>query len=426
MVNIFWFRRDLRLHDNHALSLALSENIPVLPVFIFDTNITSTLPEDDSRISFIYNTLKTLNNTITKTGSSLLVLRGSPEDILKNLINSVSVKKVFINNDYEPYALERDKNIGTLLHEKGIELISVKDQVIYEKSEVVKENNDPYIVFTPYSKKWKKQLKEDHIQHYNVNTDNFVKETHKFPSLSDFEFTESTIIIPHFNLGKIQDYDKYRDFPAMNHTTDLGPHLRFGTISIREIVKTALNQNHTFLNELIWREFFMQILFHFPDVITNNFKPQYNNIRWINNPDDFKKWKAGETGYPFVDAGMRQLSTTGTMHNRARMIAAGFLCKHLLTDWRLGEAWFAHMLLDYEQSSNNGNWQWAAGTGCDAAPYFRIFNPVMQQKKFDGSLEYIRKWIPEYGTSAYPDPIIEHNFARNRAIEAYKAAINSR
>jgi deoxyribodipyrimidine photo-lyase len=421
-INIFWFRRDLRLRENTALDQALRSGLPVLPVFIFDSDIIDELQADDPRISFIYKCLFSINSDLEKAGSNLHIYSGDPVKIWNDLLASFDINSVFINKDYEPYSIERDLRTESLLKEHGVILKRYKDQVIFEENEVMKSDNSPYTVFTPYKNRWMKNLYEN--PPVNVfgreKNQNYYPSRIRFPSLAELGFSESIVKVRPYNLSVIKDYDKYRDFPAADRTSYLSPHLRFGTVSIRSIVDIALQENQVFLGELIWREFFMQILYHFPDVVTQNFRRKYDSIKWINNEDDFKRWCNGETGYPFVDAGMRQLHKTGFMHNRVRMITAGFLCKHLLIDWRWGEAFFAEKLLDYELSSNNGNWQWAAGTGCDAAPYFRIFNPSEQQKKFDPQKEYIRKWVEEINKPSYPEPMIEHVFARERALMAYK------
>jgi deoxyribodipyrimidine photo-lyase len=425
-INIFWFRRDLRLEDNTALTRALNSGLPVLPVFIFDTNITGELPADDPRINFIHETLTSLNNVLQESGFSVYILKGDPVVIWEKLMISFNINAVYINKDYEPYAIQRDKAIELLLAEKQIPLIRNKDQVIFEEREILKSDNDPYTIFTPYKNKWLQNLAADKPLGETISQakiQNFHKFNSKFLSLKDLGFKETSLRVKPYDLSVIKDYDKYRDYPSEDRTSYLGSHLRFGTVSIRNMVRIAAEQNATFLSELIWREFFMQILFNFPDVVTNNFKSKYDNIQWRNNEEEFEKWCRGETGYPIVDAGMRQLNKTGFMHNRVRMITAGFLCKHLLIDWRWGEAYFAQKLSDYELSSNNGNWQWAAGTGCDAAPYFRIFSPYSQQKKFDPDEKYIRKWVEDLDNSSYPKPMVENDFARKRAIETYKSGI---
>ena len=423
-VSIFWFRRDLRLEDNIALYESISSKSNVLPIFIFDDNILNELPNDDPRVNFIYQTLFDINLVLKKHNTSLLILKGKLEDVWNKLIQNYTIESVFINKDYEPYAIKRDQKLGEVLKANRIELHSFKDQVVFEESEVVKANGEPYTVFTPFKRKW--------LALYNpltlkpkITFENFHQENYPFPKKEELGFKSSNIYVKDFNLNGVKTYAETRNFPILDSTSYLGPHLRFGTIGVRQIISKLDPNNGVFLSELIWREFFMQILFHFPQVITGNFRPKYDGIKWLNKEEDFNKWCNGETGYPMVDAGMRQLNKTGYMHNRVRMVTAGFLCKHLLIDWRFGEAYFAKKLLDFELSSNNGNWQWAAGTGCDAAPYFRIFNPIEQLKKFDTSEGYINKWISEYGTARYPEPIVEHKFARTRALEQYKIGINN-
>ncbi len=421
-ISIFWFRRDLRLRDNTALNQSIRKNLKVLPIFIFDDEILKELPDDDPRVNFIYHNLNRIDQTLKKHHSSLLCLKGKPIRIWKELIKKFEIKNVFVNKDYEPYARDRDHNIQKLLEKNGISFFSLKDQVIHEENDVLKNDNKPYTIFTPFKKKWLELYEQDQYSS-ELNYDHFYREIRPFPSLDQLGIKKSHIKVQDFDLSKIDEYEKSRDYPHTDQTSYLSPHLRFGTVSIREVLSKLKPENHVFQSELIWREFFMQILYHFPHVVTENFKPKYNAIKWLNDPTDFQKWCQGKTGYPLVDAGMRQLNETGYMHNRVRMITAGFLCKHLLIDWRLGEAYFAKKLLDYELSSNNGNWQWAAGTGCDAAPYFRIFNPIEQQKKFDKNKIYIKKWLPEYNSDQYPQPIIDHKFARKRALETYKIGL---
>ncbi|WP_139957540.1 cryptochrome/photolyase family protein [Flavicella sediminum] len=421
----FWFRRDLRLHDNKALFKALNSGKPVIPLFIFDTNITNRLPKNDARIGFIHQQLAELDAQLKKAGSSLLIKKGNPIEIWETLTQEHKIEAVYCNKDYEPTAIERDFNVKKLLKEQNISFYQEKDQVIFEESEVVKDDSKPYTVYTPYKNKWLKKLAVTNIEKFPSEelTANFCKTTSTFPSLEKLNFEKSSIQVKAPNFNFLNDYDSIRDFPFIDKTSYLSPHLRFGTFSIREILQKAQATNAVFLSELIWREFFMQILFHFPRVANENFKVKYNRIEWRNNEEEFKNWCNGTTGYPMVDAGMRQLNKTGYMHNRVRMITAGFLCKHLLIDWRWGEAYFAEKLLDYELSSNNGNWQWAAGTGCDSAPYFRVFNPSEQLKKFDKDLQYIKKWITDFDELSYPQPIVDHKTARLRAIERYKTGL---
>ena len=425
-INIFWFRRDFRLRDNHGLFQATTSGLPVLPVFIFDTNITSELLTDDPRLNFIYEALTSMNNDLAAFGGSLLILKGDPLTEWEKLSARYDINAVYINKDYEPYAIQRDNSVEALLKERGISLLRFRDQVIFEEKEIVKADCQPYTVFTPYKNKWLRTLTESPaLKNYSQDLQNkFLNTDIEFPSAGIAGITPCTIKVKPFNLDTIRDYDKYRDYPAADKTSYLGPHLRFGTVSIRELVDLALKENPVFLGELIWREFFMQILFNFPHVVTGNFKSGFDNIQWRNIEEEFERWCAGETGYPLVDAGMRQLNETGFMHNRVRMITAGFLCKHLLIDWRWGEAYFAQKLLDYELSSNNGNWQWASGTGCDAAPWFRVFNPSLQLDKFDHNREYVKKWVPGVSGKDYPDPIVDHNQARVRAISVFKSGLN--
>ena len=425
-INIVWLRRDLRLEDNVAIHEASKDGLKVVLLFIFDRDILDDLPQDDARVYFFFKQLRSLNTELQKTGSSVLTKYGRPFDIWEQLLTEFDIHKVYFNKDYEPYAFKRDKAIVKFLNEKNIGIETFKDHVIFEPGEVMKKDGTPYTVFTPFKRKWLEKYQ-------NTNTSGFtsppsscwLKKDFPFPSPEDIGLKKSPIEVPPYDLRKIMDYDRKRDIPAVEGTTLLGPHLRFGTVSIRKMAAQALKENATFLSELIWREFFIQIMYFFPYVITHSFRPKYDNIKWINDPNDFEAWCKGNTGYPLVDAGMKQLNKTGYMHNRVRMITAGFLCKHLLIDWRWGESYFANKLLDYELASNNGNWQWAAGTGCDAAPYFRVFNPTTQLKKFDPQFEYVRKWIPGFNPSSYIDPIVDHSFARQRAINTYKAGIEN-
>ncbi len=425
-INIFWFRRDLRLVDNTGLNKALASGLQVLPLFIFDTNIIDELPPDDPRVSFIYESLSAIDKELNKFGSSVLILKGDPLKVWEELASTYNINEVFINKDYEPYAIERDNLIESLLAEHGTGFRRFRDQVIFEENDILKSDGKPYTVFTPYKNSWLRKFREDltsFVPKKMPENLTFYKNLIRFPSRGELEQQKSSIRVRDYDLSVIPDYHKYRDIPAVDKTSYLSPHLRFGTVSIRELVLKAYKENPIFLNELIWREFFMQILYHFPHVVTNNFKSLYDDISWRNDENEFLRWCNGETGYPIVDAGMRQLNSTGYMHNRVRMITSGFLCKHLLTDWRWGEAYFAGKLLDYELSSNNGNWQWAAGTGCDAAPYFRVFNPETQQKKFDPAMEYTRRWVEDIDKSTYPREVVDHDFARQRAVDTYKAGI---
>ena len=424
-ITFFWFRRDLRLEDNVGLLHALESKYPVIPLFIFDENILDSLPKNDPRVGFIHDSLSKINKKLQEMGSSLLVKKGKTQEVWQALIQEFDVKEVFFNKDYEPFAIKRDLAISEVLEANKTACFSFKDQVIFEEKEITKADGLPYTIYTPYkNKRLEKYKSTPQIPEYDATDlfSNFDKNSFAFPTLEQIGFEESPIkVIPH-NLKNVANYHQTRDFPALDSTTHLSPHLRFGTVSIRKLVHWASNKNEVFLSELIWREFFMQILFSFPKVVTNNFKSAYDGIQWRNNEEDFKRWCSGTTGYPMVDAGMRELNETGYMHNRVRMVVASFLCKHLLINWQWGEAYFAEKLLDFELSANVGNWQWAAGTGCDAAPYFRVFNPEIQLKKFDEKGIYIRKWIPEFDLG-YGKPMVEHAFARDRAIATYKAGI---
>ncbi len=430
-VNIFWFRRDLRLDDNVGFYNALKSEHPVLPIFIFDEEILKKLPKDDARITFIYETLQKMRTKLEdKNTSSIAMFHGEPATIYKNLLEKYNIDTVFTNRDYEPYAKDRDDKIQQLLNDNNIKFKTFKDQVIFEQNEVTKKDGLPYVVYTPYMKVWKEQFKTHTLDFYY--TSSFLKnliQDKELPnlSLSDIGFTKSNqkikkhIVTP----ALIQNYEDTRNFPAQDATSKLGPHLRFGTVSIRKMIEKAITEkNEIFWQELIWREFFMQILWHFPHTSKNSFKAKYDRIDWRNNEAEFLKWCNGQTGYPLVDAGMRQLNETGFMHNRIRMLVGSFLCKHLLIDWRWGEAYFAEKLHDYEMASNIGNWQWVAGSGVDAAPYFRIFNPTTQIKKFDNDLAYIKKWVPDFQEFTYPKEMVDHKEARERCLATYKEALN--
>ena len=426
--SVFWFRRDLRLNDNLGLNAALSSGLKVIPIFIFDTEIINKLEKNDLRIKMIHAALVKLNDAMLGNRCNVGMYLGNPKAVFESLINKYKIKSVYTNRDYEPYALKRDKSIKSFLEKKNITFKSFKDQVIFEKDEVVKDDGNPYKVYTPYSRKWIEKLNTSGFE--TCKSENKLNSLANialpYLSLKEIGFDEKEFGIPFFNIDSktIEKYEETRNFPYLNSTSRIGAHLRFGFISIRKLVEKALkNSNKTYLKELIWREFFMQILWHFPYTEKKSFKPKYDNIKWLNNNEEFKKWCEGNTGYPLVDAGMRELNQTGFMHNRVRMLVGSFLCKHLLIDWRWGEKYFAKKLLDYEMSSNVGNWQWVAGCGVDASPYFRIFNPKEQIKKFDKDFKYIKKWVPDYLTSSYPKEIIDHKFARNRCLETFKAAV---
>src|SRR5690554_603816 len=428
-INVCWLRRDLRLHDHHALDQALQAGLPVLLLFIFDKNILSQLSDNaDKRVTFIHQTLSRLNEELRRFNSSICVVHDTPLHTFQQLLEKFEVKEVFANHDYEPYAVTRDQEISGFLSSNHIRFHTFKDQVIFEKSEVMKPDNSPYTVFTPYSRLWKKryfQIGEQRFLSEEKLSGLLKTEIFPIPPLEAMGFEEATLSIspPQLSEAILINYHQTRNLPSVPGTSQVSTYLRFGLVSVRELVRLAQQHSETWLNELIWREFFMMILFHFPQVVDQSFKPKYDRIPWRNDEEEFDRWCKGETGYPIVDAGMRQLNGTGWMHNRVRMIVASFLVKHLLIDWRWGEAYFGEKLLDYELASNNGNWQWAAGGGCDAAPYFRIFNPWTQAKKFDPKEEYVRQWVKEYDDSYIP-PMVDHEFARKRALETYKRALS--
>jgi deoxyribodipyrimidine photo-lyase len=430
-ISIFWFRRDLRLQDNAGLYEALKNNTAVLPIFIFDTAILNQLEDkQDKRVNFIYQTIKDLKQKLEQVGSSLAVFYGNPKTIWQTLLATYNIKKVYANHDYEPYAKERDAKIASLLQTQDIAFSTYKDQCIFEKDEILKDDGKPYTIFTPYSRKWKAKVNDFYLQSYPTEKyiGNFLQTPPlSLPSLSSMGFEEINLVFPHPSVADelLVNYGEKRDFPAIKGTSRLSVHLRFGTVSIRELARRGKALSENWLNELIWRDFYMMILWHFPHVVGAAFKPAYNRIIWRNNETEFLAWCEGKTGYPIVDAGMRELNATGFMHNRVRMIVASFLVKHLLIDWRWGEAYFAEKLLDFDLAANNGGWQWAASSGCDAAPYFRVFNPALQTEKFDKQFLYIKQWLPDLHSLAYPKPIVNHEFARKRVLETYKQAVGS-
>ncbi len=424
---IMWFRRDLRLHDNAAFYHALKSGVPVLPIFIFDQHILNELPKQDKRVVFIHNTLSAMNTLLQKEGSALHCFYGTPTDTFEALNKKYKIKVVYTNHDYEPYAQKRDAQIVEIVGED--KLHTFKDQVIFEKDEVLKKDGTPYTVFTPYSKVWKALVNDFYLKSYpseKMLASLYSCEKEELPTLSKMGFEAMDIDVPPLILEEdiVLNYHNTRDIPSVKGTSRLSVHLRFGTASIRRMARYAMKRNEKFLNELIWRDFYQAILYHFPHVVGHCFRDKYEAVQWRNNEDDFNAWCKGETGYPIVDAGMRELNETGWMHNRVRMIVASFLTKHLLIDWRWGEAYFAEKLLDFDLASNNGGWQWAAGCGVDAAPYFRVFNPYTQQEKFDKEFKYIKQWVPEYGTAKYPTAVVEHKYARERCLTTYKEALD--
>lgn len=429
-IHIFWFRRDLRLDDNAGLCAALSAGLPVLPVFVFDTDLLSRLTRrEDDRVAFIRQEVAGISRELELRGSSLFVYHGTPEEAFNTLTASFRVKGVYCNRDYEPYATAHDKAVEGMLTSRGILFHAFRDHLIFEPGEVMKEDGTPYTVYTPFSKRWKSLLTAGRLERFPSEglMERFLKTgPFRIPSMEELGFSGSVVAVPsrEIPLGILRNYGAVRDFPAEVGTSRLGIHLRFGTVSIRKVVAVALAESDVFLGELIWREFFASIMAQFPYVAEGPFKKKYGWIAWRNNEEEFDRWCRGETGYPLVDAGMRELRATGFMHNRVRMVTASFLSKQLLIDWRWGEAWFASWLLDFDLASNNGNWQWAAGCGCDAAPYFRVFNPATQQAKFDPAGNYVRKWVPEAGSLSYARPMVDHATARERALQTYRKALD--
>jgi deoxyribodipyrimidine photo-lyase len=434
LITLFWFRRDLRLADNAGLFEALKNNQNVLPVFIFDTDILSKLETNDLRVPFIYNTILNIKSQLQNKKSDLLIEYGNTLDVFKKISEKYKIKSIYTNHDYEPAAIKRDDAVLTWAKNKNIEFKTFKDHVIFEKNEILTDMQKSYTVYTPYKKKWLASVSDFYLKSYPVDLyeNNFYKIKLSEPELSEpivtlqqMNFVDSKHIYPDSEVHTqiLKNYSEKRDFPALDQTSKLGLHLRFGTVSPRELAREGKKFSDVWLSELIWRDFFTQILWHYPHVVNQSFRPQYENINWRKNDSDFDLWKNGQTGYPLVDAGMRELNHTGHMHNRVRMVVASFLCKHLLIHWHQGERYFASKLLDYDLSANNGNWQWAAGTGCDAAPYFRVFNPTTQLEKFDKDLVYTKKWVPEYGTAKYAKELVEHTFARDRALTEYKKGL---
>jgi len=417
--SLVWLRRDLRLYDHNALYQALKNSKSVYCCFIFDIKILDKLSiKNDRRIDFIWHALKEIKVDLISQGSDLIVEIGNPVILIPSLIKKYECSALFFNKDYEKYAIDRDKKIADDLQKNNIKTYKYKDQVIFEEKEILTQNNSPYTVFTPYKNNHLKKIFNEGItqfdcDHYKVNLSKFKYKP--LQSLKEIGFEKSNISSMNLPLGtqggitlikdfktRIKNYNHNRNFPGVKGVSYLSVHNRFGTVSIRHLAKIALENDSegssTWLNELIWRDFYFQILSNFPHIEDGKaFKFKYNNLKFENDEKKFNAWINGQTGFPIVDAGMRQLNLTGFMHNRLRMIIACFLVKDLLIDWRWGEKYFADHLIDYDLSANNGGWQWAASTGCDAQPYFRFFNPLLQSEKFDPDGKFIKKYVPELG-----------------------------
>ncbi len=458
---LYWLRRDLRLEDNHALRQALASGQPVQCVFVFDSNILNTLPPTDRRLGFIWQSLREIQDTLRAAGGDLWCETGPAEDIIPRLAAQLGADAVYANEDYEPYARRRDTMVAQTLATMGKTFHAYKDQVIFARDELLTASGKPFTVFTPYCNAWLKKLSPQHSQALTVpSLTGRLRSpagTPAMPSLEELGFaqTEPCLLaagasgakelFADFCQQRIQRYHQQRDYPGVKGVSYLSTHLRFGTISIRQLVQFANFDGGEgamcWLKELIWREFYQQLLWHFPDAATHSFKPQYRDLPFPNRLDWLESWQKGLSGYPLIDAAMRQLNQTGYMHNRLRMIAASFLVKDLLIDWRLGERYFAEKLLDFDLASNNGGWQWAASTGCDAQPYFRIFNPVTQSQKFDPDGRFIRRYVPELAAlndqaihapwqakalpegfklgRDYPLPIVDHAEQRQLALALF-------
>lgn len=461
---LVWFRRDLRVDDQTALYQALKAADQVFCAFILDRDILDALPRADRRVEFILGALRVLDEDLRKLGGALIVRHGFAADEIPRLAAELGVQAVFTNHDDEPQALMRDARVADLLKSVNAELLSFKDHVVFERREVMTAAGGPYGVFTPYKNAWLRKVDEFYLSSYPVERHAQALAKSELavgvPSLEDIGF-EPAGLIAHVGQGsrgaeallddfldRIADYDRKRDFPAAKGPSYLSVHLRFGTVSIRRLARIAhqLMQGgdhgaEIWLSELIWRDFYHQVMHHHPHAMTSAFKPEYDAIRWETGAQAdqlFAAWCEGRTGFPLVDAAMRQLNQTGYMHNRLRMVVASFLTKDLGLDWRRGEAYFARQLLDFDLAANNGGWQWASSSGCDAQPYFRIFNPTSQSEKFDADGRFIRRYCPELAGlpakaihapweraplemqgSAYPRPVVDHAIARERTLARY-------
>lgn len=429
-INVVWLRRNLRIEDNPIIQKAAKDDLPILLLFIFDKNILSKLAKDDARVDFIHRTLEKLRTQLQSYKASILCVHGFPDEIIRKLIKSVRINAIFHAEDFEPAAKLRDDKIKEIAQESGIAVYTALDHVIFHPSSVLNKQGRPYLVYTPYYRAWKEKFVQnlDFLCQQKSNEFQGIEADFDIPTLKEIGFAPTPIALPQATVDRtlMETYKERRDFPAQDAASRLGLHLRFGTISPLQLaLEAAKTTDDTFLKQLIWREFFIQIMYHFPESMNAAFKPAYRNMPWRFDEGQFDRWKAGQTGIPIVDAGMRELIATGTMHNRVRMIAASWLTKNLLIDWRLGERYFAEKLLDFELASNVGNWQWVAGTGVDAAPYFRIFNPHSQAKKFDPQGAYIRKWVPEFDSLTYTAPMIDYKASRERCLAFYKEHVTT-
>ena len=449
-LSIHIFRRDLRLEDNTALIAALSQSEKVLPVFIFDERQLSNPFKGNKSFEFMLNSLSELNSALKEKGSQLYFFKGIAHEVINEILSTLKIDAVFVNRDYTPFSHERDDQIAQVCQQHGVNFSVFADALLSEPEQVHKSDGLPYTIFTPYMKR--ARLIEIPLPASNGFSNYFSEEINtpsRFHSPQQLlEKNNPNLLLKGGrneglktleNIHSLYNYNEDRNLPAIKGTSLLSAHHKFGTISIRESyqkIESEFGKEHTLVNQLYWRDFFTHIVFHFPKVLGNAFRDKYNHIQWENNQAKFERWCNGQTGFPIVDAGMRELTTTGFMHNRVRMIVASFLTKDLHIDWRWGERFFAHHLIDYDPAVNNGNWQWAASTGCDAQPYFRIFNPWSQQLKFDPQCVYIKKWIPELSeftakeihnlqnqTSSlkiYSVPMVDHKSAAQRAKQLFK------
>ena len=424
---IFLFNNDFRLNDNGGLHHALLSGHKVLPVLII--NKESLNHKKSHKVRYFKSVLKNLHQELQKYGSSLLVKIGETEEVISNLVEEYSAEAVYMNKKYDAWSVKSLRAIEAALEQINIPLFKFKDYMFFENKEILKNDGLPYTVYTPYKIRWKLKFEQTQEKGYeSINyLDKLAKVNVALPDAilnSNYDSSMTSLKVK-LDDQTIMNYKEVRDLPAKKGTTLLSIALNYGIMSIREAIASVKFKSETLLDELIWRDFFIQIGANFPKVYNQAFKTKYDNIDWINNDIQFEAWCKGNTGIPIVDAGMRELNSTGFMHNRVRMVTASFLIKNLLIDYKWGEAYFAEKLIDFEPSINNCNWQWVAGTGCDSAPYFRVFNPVTQQQKFDKNFEYIKKWVPEFGTFNYPKPMVDLKTSRVRALAAYKLAVNS-